>query len=55
MLYEVITENRSVRGMLETLYARGYDAMLMESKFSPEMTAEHLALLERRGVDGLIV
>ncbi len=49
------SENRSVRGMLETLYARGYDAMLMESKFSPEMTAEHLALLERRGVDGLIL
>lgn len=49
------SENRSVRGMLETLYARGYDAMLMESKFSPAMTAEHLALLERRGVDGLIL
>ena len=29
------SENQAVRGMLETLYARGYDAVLMESKFSP--------------------
>ncbi|WP_409421261.1 trehalose operon repressor TreR [Pseudaeromonas sp. ZJS20] len=49
------SENRSVRGILETLYARGYDAMLMESEFSPDKTDEHLALLARRGVDGLIL
>lgn len=49
------SENRAVRGMLETLYARGYDAMLMESKFNPALIAEHLALLERRGVDGVIL
>lgn len=29
------SENQAVRGMLETLYQRGYDAVLMESKFSP--------------------
>ncbi len=49
------SENRAVRGMLETLYARGYDAMLMESKFSSTLTSEHLELLERRGVDGVIL
>lgn len=49
------SENRAVRGMLETLYARGYDAMLMESKFSPALTAEHLELLTQRGVDGVIL
>ena len=49
------SENQAVRGMLETLYARGYDAVLMESKFSPDKVNEHLAVLERRirgeGVD----
>lgn len=49
------SENRAVRGMLETLYARGYDAMLMESKFEPALVREHLDLLARRGVDGLIL
>lgn len=49
------SENRAVRGILETLYAHGYDAMLMESKFSARLTTEHLALMERRGVDGLIL
>ncbi len=49
------SENRSVRGMLEVLYARGYDAMLMESEFDPAKIDEHLALLARRGVDGVIL
>ena len=49
------SENRAVRGMLETLYARGYDAMQMESKFEPALVREHLDLLARRGVDGLIL
>ncbi|MFN4322897.1 trehalose operon repressor TreR [Aeromonas media] len=49
------SENQAVRGMLETLYARGYDAVLMESKFSPAKVSEHLAVLERRGVDGIIL
>ena len=49
------SENQAVRGMLETLYQRGYDAVLMESKFSPAKVSEHLAVLERRGVDGIIL
>lgn len=49
------SENQAVRGMLETLYARGYDAVLMESKFSPDKVSEHLAVLARRGVDGVIL
>ncbi|WP_323899773.1 trehalose operon repressor TreR [Aeromonas hydrophila] len=49
------SENQAVRGMLETLYLRGYDAVLMESKFSPAKVQEHLAVLERRGVDGIIL
>ena len=49
------SENRAVRGMLEILYARGYDAMLMESEFDPQKVDEHLALLARRGVDGVIL
>ncbi|USV57194.1 trehalose operon repressor TreR [Aeromonas encheleia] len=49
------SENQAVRGMLETLYARGYDAVLMESKFSPDKVNEHLAVLARRGVDGVIL
>lgn len=49
------SENQAVRGMLETLYPRGYDAVLMESKFSPQKVLEHLTVLERRGVDGIIL
>lgn len=49
------SENQAVRGMLETLYASGYDAVLMESKFEPAKVSEHLAVLERRGVDGIIL
>ena len=49
------SENRAVRGMLEVLYARGYDAMLMESEFDPAKVDEHLALLARRSVDGVIL
>lgn len=49
------SENRAVRGMLDTLYQHGYDAMLMESEFSPEKVDEHLSLLARRGVDGVIL
>ncbi|MDM5140885.1 HTH-type transcriptional regulator TreR [Aeromonas bestiarum] len=49
------SENQAVRGMLETLYRRGYDAVLMESKFSPAKVQEHLAVLDRRGVDGIIL
>ena len=49
------SENQAVRGMLETLYQRGYDAVLMESKFSPAKVQEHLVVLERRGVDGIIL
>ena len=32
------SENRAVRGMLEILYARGYDAMLMERPASSTAT-----------------
>ena len=49
------SENRVVRGILEVIYAAGYDALIMEGQFSAEKTNEHLAVLQKRNVDGVIV
>ncbi|UTM58295.1 trehalose operon repressor TreR [Photobacterium sp. CCB-ST2H9] len=49
------SENKAVRGILAVIYAAGYDAVIMESQFSAEKTREHLAVLEKRNVDGVIV
>ena len=49
------SENRSVSTMLNTLYASGYDVVIMESQFDRDKTNEHLNVLKRRNVDGVIV
>lgn len=49
------SENKAVRGILEVIYQAGYDAVIMESQFSAEKTNEHLAVLQKRNVDGVIV
>ncbi|MCW8345351.1 trehalose operon repressor TreR [Vibrio sp. ZSDZ65] len=49
------SENKAVSGMLSVLYAAGYDVVIMESQFDPEKTNEHLTVLRKRNVDGVIV
>ncbi|GAL11414.1 trehalose operon transcriptional repressor [Vibrio astriarenae] len=50
-----VSENRAVSTMLSVLYGAGYDVVIMESQFSLEKTQEHLEVLKRRNVDGVIV
>jgi len=49
------SENRVVSAMLSTLYRAGYDVVIMESQFCSQKTNEHLEVLKRRNVDGVIV
>ena len=49
------SENRAVSGILPTLYAAGYDVVIMESQFDTQKTSEHLDVLKRRNVDGVIL
>ncbi len=49
------SENRVVSAMLSTLYGAGYDVVIMESLFDSIKTNEHLDVLKRRNVDGVIV
>lgn len=49
------SENKAVGSMLSTLYAEGYDVVIMESQFDREKTNEHLDVLKKRNVDGVIV
>ncbi|WP_319371934.1 trehalose operon repressor TreR [uncultured Ilyobacter sp.] len=48
-------ENRTIRGILEEIYAKGYDVVLVESQFSSEKTMEHVNMLINKEVDGLII
>lgn len=48
-------ENQAVRAMLPMLYAQGYDPILLESQFEPERVQEHLTVLSRRHVDGILL
>ncbi|WP_072055650.1 trehalose operon repressor TreR [Aliivibrio fischeri] len=50
-----VSENKAVSGILETLYQSGYDAVIMESQFDRQKTNEHLSVLQKRNVDGVIV
>lgn len=50
-----VSENRVVRGILQVIYAAGYDALIMEGQFSAEKTNEHLRVLQKRNVDGVIL
>ncbi|RJX75224.1 HTH-type transcriptional regulator TreR [Vibrio sinensis] len=49
------SENKAVGSMLQVLYQSGYDVVIMESQFDSEKTNEHLTVLKRRNVDGVIV
>ncbi|MGR6859917.1 trehalose operon repressor TreR [Aliivibrio salmonicida] len=49
------SENKAVSGILEQLYQHGYDAVIMESQFDTEKTNEHLEVLRKRSVDGVIL
>ncbi|SON49432.1 trehalose operon repressor TreR [Vibrio tapetis] len=49
------SENRVVSAMLATLYGAGYDVVIMESQFDSVKTNEHLDVLKRRNVDGVVV
>jgi LacI family transcriptional regulator, trehalose operon repressor len=49
------SENRAVSGILSTLYAAGYDVVIMESQFDAVKTNEHLQVLKKRNVDGVIL
>ncbi|ANU37201.1 trehalose operon repressor TreR [Vibrio scophthalmi] len=49
------SENKAVGSMLQVLYQAGYDVVIMESQLDSEKTTEHLSVLKRRNVDGVIV
>ncbi|MGL4486256.1 MAG: trehalose operon repressor TreR [Yersinia sp. (in: enterobacteria)] len=49
------SENQAVRTMLPLFYQQGYDPILMESQFDPDLVAEHLNVLQQRHVDGVIL
>lgn len=49
------SENQAVRAMLPLLYERGYDGILLESQFDPRRVQEHLTMLSRRRVDGVLL
>ncbi|ASU21770.1 trehalose operon repressor [Vibrio qinghaiensis] len=49
------SENRAVGRMLQVLYQNGYDVVIMESQFDRTKTNEHLEVLHKRHVDGVIV
>ena len=49
------SENSVVREILPVLYQQGFDVVIMESKFDHKQLVAHLATLQRRHVDGLIV
>lgn len=50
-----LSENLSVQTMLPYFYQHGYDPIMMESQFSAEKVAEHLSILQRRNIDGVIL
>lgn len=50
-----LSENLAVQTMLPAFYEQGYDPIMMESQFSPELVAEHLGMLRRRNIDGVVL
>lgn len=48
-------ENQTVRAMLPLLYDAGYDPIVLESQFDPHLVQEHLTVLSRRNVDGVLL
>lgn len=50
-----LSENLAVQTMLPAFYAQGYDPIMMESQFSAEKVEEHLGMLRRRNIDGVVL
>ncbi len=50
-----LSENLAVQTILPSLYEQGYDPIMMESQFSPKLVEEHLGVLQRRNIDGVIL
>jgi trehalose operon repressor, proteobacterial len=50
-----LSENLAVQTMLPAFYEQGYDPIMMESQFSPEKVEEHLGMLQRRNIDGVVL
>lgn len=49
------SEIRAIRGMLEIIYAQGYDVVLVESLFDEKKTKEHISMFINKKVEGIIV
>lgn len=49
------SETRAVRGMLEVIYSKGYDVVLVESLLDPKKTREHVEVLINKKVEGIII
>ncbi|VEA06994.1 trehalose repressor [Salmonella enterica subsp. salamae] len=50
-----LSENLAVQTMLPAFYEQGYDPIMMESQFSPTLVTEHLGMLRRRNIDGVVL
>ncbi|CBG90030.1 trehalose operon repressor TreR [Citrobacter rodentium] len=50
-----LSENLAVQTMLPVFYEQGYDPIMMESQFSAEKVDEHLGMLRRRNIDGVVL
>ncbi|MDR9889135.1 trehalose operon repressor TreR [Pseudenterobacter timonensis] len=50
-----LSENLAVQTMLPVFYEQGYDPIMMESQFSPQLVEEHLGMLRRRNIDGVVL
>ena len=50
-----LSENLAVQTMLPGFYEQGYDPIMMESQFDPKLVEEHLGMLQRRNIDGVIL
>ncbi|NTZ50464.1 trehalose operon repressor TreR [Citrobacter gillenii] len=50
-----LSENLAVQTMLPAFYEQGYDPIMMESQFSPDLVEEHLGMLRRRNIDGVVL
>ena len=50
-----LSENLAVQTMLPVFYEQGYDPIMMESQFSTEKVEEHLGMLRRRNIDGVVL
>ena len=54
-LLDSLSENLAVQTMLPAFYEQGYDPIMMESQFSPALVEEHLGMLARRNIDGVVL